>query len=30
MLSGYEGYVFGIIGFAIFIAIICLIKKEEE
>lgn len=30
MLSGYEGYVFGIIVFIIFVIILCLVKKEEE
>lgn len=30
MLSGYEGYVFGIIGFVVVVTLICLFKKEEE
>lgn len=30
MLSGYKGYVFGIIGFVVVVILICLIKKEEE
>lgn len=30
MLDGFEGYVFGVVGFVVVVILICLIKKEEE
>lgn len=30
MLSGYEGYVFGIIGFIVFLMLLCRFKKEDK